>query len=83
MRSHQVGVEAHRHQLGAGAVVLDVGLEDRVEHLVGRQGLVVALVGAQLGRGRLGEHVLGDERPSGPGVAVAAQLVDQQSWARP
>ena len=56
IRSHELGVEALLDQLAAGAVVLDVGLEDRVEHLVGRQRLVVALVGSQLGRRRLGEH---------------------------
>ena len=33
-------------------VALDVGLEDPVEHLVGRQGVLVELVGPQLRRGR-------------------------------
>ncbi len=56
MRSHQGGVEPLGDELAAREVVLDVRLEQRVEHLVGRQRLVVALAGTQLGRRRLGEH---------------------------
>ncbi len=49
-----------------------------IELLVRREALVVALVGAQLGRRRLGEDVLGDELAAGAVVAVAAEPVDQQ-----
>ena len=37
-------VEAGADELACGEVVLDVGLENRVEHLVGRQAVDVALV---------------------------------------
>ena len=50
MRSTRVGSKPCGDEVAPGEVVLDVGLEERVEHVVGRQGLVVALVGAQLGR---------------------------------
>ena len=43
-------------QLGGVQVLLDVALEDLVEHLVWRQRVVVALLVAQLGRGRPLEH---------------------------
>ena len=36
-------------ELGAREVVLDVAAQDRVEHLIGRQRIVVALIGPQLG----------------------------------
>src|SRR5205085_72410 len=58
----QSRVVAGLGQLAGREVVLDVGLEDWVELLVRRQGLVVTLVGSQLGRRRLGEHRLGDHR---------------------
>ena len=73
---HQLLVEARFDQLAGGQVALHVGLEDRVEHLVGRQALVVALVGAQLGRRRLGQHRLGDDRRRRE-LRHAAQPVDQ------
>ena len=44
--------EAPAGDLLGREVVLDVGLEQRIELLVGRQRLVVALIVAQLGRGR-------------------------------
>ena len=56
------------------AVLLDVGLEDRVEHLVGRQRVLVRLVGPELGRGRARERALGD-RGRTP-VAVPREPVD-------
>ena len=62
---HDRFVVAELDDLAGGAVVLDVELEDRVEHVVGRQALVVALIGAQLGRRRLGDHVLGDDLAPG------------------
>ena len=56
------GGQAARDELLAPEVLLDVALEDRVEDLVGRQRVLVALVGAQLGRRRAG-----DDRSSGTG----------------
>src|SRR4051794_38695455 len=47
-----LGVGALGDYLVAAAIVLDVGLEDRVEHVIGRQGILVELVGPQLRRGR-------------------------------
>ena len=40
-----------QHRLAA-SVLLDVRLENRIERFVGGKGVVVALVGAQLGAGR-------------------------------
>ena len=70
---HDGLVVAELDDLAGRAVLLDVRLEDRVEHLVRRQALVVALVGAQLGRRRLGDDGLGDDLAPGPLVDVPAQ----------
>ena len=64
-RVDELGVEPGGDELATGAVALDVGLEERVEHLVGRERLVVALVGTQLGRRRLREHRLGHDLAAG------------------
>ena len=40
-----------------GAVALDVGFEDGVENVVGRERVGVALAGAEFGGGRLGDGV--------------------------
>ena len=50
----------------AALVALDVGLEDLVEELVGRQRVGVELVGAELGRGRPLEHRGGDQLSTRP-----------------
>ena len=47
-------------ELGDREVVLDVALDDRIEHVVRRQRVGVLLVGSQLGRRRLVEHRLRD-----------------------
>ena len=74
--------EALGHEVRRRAVPLDVTLEHRVELLVGRERLVVTLVGTQLGRRRLVEHAVGDGRGQaiehGLGVAIPAQVVDQR-----
>ena len=70
--AHQLLVEAGVHQLGSRQVALDVGLEDGVEDVVGRQALVVALTGAQLGRRRLGQHARRDDRSVTGGIAPFA-----------
>src|SRR5437763_10965422 len=56
-----LGVEAHLDQLACSVVALDVRLEDRVEHFVRGERLVVALVGSKLGRRRLGQYRLRDD----------------------
>ena len=71
-----------------GVVLLDVGLQDRVEDVVGRQGVGVLLARPQLRRRRLGERRLRDHRAqdrrvhrvgqAGRGVAPAGELVDQR-----
>ena len=77
MRRTTASSYAGGDDLGRRPVVLHVGLEDRVQHVVGRQALVVTLVGPQLGRRRLGEHRLGDDLPAGRVVDVPAQPVDR------
>ena len=67
----------------AERVVLDVDLEDRVEDLVGRQALVVALVGAQLRRRCLVEHRGRDEVGAGALVAATGQRRTRATWAVP
>ena len=57
--------------LGRRAIVLDVGLDDRVEHVVGRQRLVIPLVLAQLGAGRPVDHPTAGS-PLAPGTLVEA-----------
>ena len=52
-------VEAARDDLVDRQVLLDERLEDRVEHLVGRQRIGVLLVGAQLGARRALDHARG------------------------
>ncbi len=67
-----VGVEPLGFELGYRPVTFNVSLEDRVEHVVGRERVGVELAGGELGRRRLVEDVLGDDAPrpgcaSGPG----------------
>src|SRR5207302_10455214 len=54
-------VEAHSDDLLEAAVVLDVGLEDGIEDLVGRQAVGIELTGAELGGGRLLDDLVRDE----------------------
>ena len=65
-----------RHDLACVEVLLDVGRQDRVEHVVRRQRVLVELVGAQLGRGRTVDGRGGDQLPSGLLVAPAHEPVD-------
>ena len=70
MRSTSAAGQALRDQLLAALVELDVALEDPVEHLVGGQRVLVALVVAQLRRGRALDDRGGD-RVLGAGGALA------------
>ena len=63
--------QAAGDELLAAEVLLDVALEDRVEHLVGRQRVLVALVGAQLGRRRPRDDRLGDREARVAACALA------------
>jgi len=74
----QCFVVAERHDVGGRHVVFDVHLENRVEHLVGRQRLVVTLVGAQFGRRRLVDDLVGDHFSAGTTIDVVAQFVHRQ-----
>src|SRR4028118_1997455 len=70
-------VEAGGQDLGDALVLLYVGLEDGVEDLVGREGVGVALVLAQLGRGFLVQDGLGDRLPPLHPVDLARDPVDE------
>ena len=74
-------IEALRDEVGCRAVALHVAPQHRIELLVGRKRLVVALIRTQLGRGRLVEHAVGDGSRQALEhrlrVAIAAQVVDQ------
>ena len=70
---------------GDRQLALDQRLEDPVEHRIRRQAVLVLLVGAKLGRGRLVDHPLGHHRPVGAeraarlvGVAPARQREDRR-----
>src|SRR5918994_2358721 len=54
-------VEARGHDLGYPHVLFDVGLEDGVEDVVGRERVGVSLVLAQLGARFLGQDGVGDD----------------------
>src|SRR3569623_3577860 len=57
---HHSRVEASRHQGVTVPPPLQVGLQARVQYVIGRQGVLVGLIGAQLGRGGLGQGGLWD-----------------------
>ena len=67
---------------GGGGSVIDRQLlvhellEDGIEHVVGRQALVVALAGAQLRGGGLEERGLGDGTVDSVGVEPSSEGVD-------
>ena len=58
--------------LGGGAVLFHIGRKNRIEYLVGRQALVVALIGTQLGRWGFHQHVVRHDLAAGAGVDEAA-----------
>ncbi len=59
--AHHRLVMAARDDLGHRHLALDQALQDVVEHLVGRQRVLVGLVGLQLGARRLGDDALGHD----------------------
>ena len=65
----------HRHLL------VDQPLEDAVEQCVGRQAVLVLLVGAKLGARRLGDHASGITGPSGPSAPSGRCALRQRDSA--
>src|SRR6185312_2986068 len=63
-------------ELLAAEVLLDVGVEDRVEHGVGGERVLVALIGPQLGARRALDDRARDQIRARGFVHVARQLVD-------
>src|SRR5918995_5677119 len=74
---HVLLVKAGGNDLAYPLILFDVGLEDRIEDLVRRQGVGVALVFSKLGRRLLGEDRLGDNLTSLHLVYVAGNAVDE------
>ncbi len=75
-REHQLAVVPRARDLLYPAALLDVHLQDGVEHLVGGQGIGVQLVGSELGRGRPLDYLRRDELAAIQFVDVARQAVD-------
>ncbi len=63
--------------LGA-ADILDIGFEDAVENVVGGQGILIGLIGAKLGGGRLDQSGFGDQFPAP--IDEIGELVDHKFW---
>ena len=59
--------------LGKGQLVFDDALEDGIEHRIGRQAVLIGLVGAQLGTGCLFDDRLGNDFSSGA-KAIAGNM---------
>ena len=70
-----------RHDVGDAHLALDQALQDVVEHVVGRQRILVLLVLAQLGRRRLGDDVLRDHHAVRPERAGGLPAVAQRARA--
>ena len=73
---HHRGIEPSRLQGLAVQAALHVGFQDRVQHIIGRQAVLVFLVGPQLGRGWLAQGRLRDHRTLG--VDLAGNSVHQR-----
>src|SRR5690606_1806979 len=68
-RDH-VLVEAGGDDLAARLLAVDVTAQDAVEHVVGRERILIKLVGAQLRRGRPRDHRRGDHLAAVRGTAA-------------
>ena len=73
---HGRAVEAARADLIHRQIVLDEGLENRIEHFVRRQRIAVLLIGTQLGRRRTLDHARAESRPTDR-IAILGQPVHQ------
>ena len=69
-----VGIKAVADEVGGGPLVFDIGLDDSVEEFVRRERVLVGLVLAELGAGRLFDGVDGDE--DSVAVDVAREFPD-------
>ena len=63
--------DVHRQDFGDGVIALDVRPQNRIKDLVVGERLIVALVGFEFGRWRLGEHSGRDDRSTGNLIAPA------------
>ena len=72
---HRLGRIAGGDDLAGRFVVFHVAFHDAVQHIIGRQAVLVGLVGTQLGRGRPGDDALGNDLAIA--VAPDGQAVDQ------
>src|SRR2546425_818479 len=57
----RAAIEAGGHQVGQALVLFHVSPNDGIEGFVGWKGILIRLVGTKLGRGRPGEHALGND----------------------
>src|SRR5215475_4483058 len=73
----RLAVEAVRDDLGDRLFALDQPFEDLVEYVVGWQRVLVGLVLAQLGGGRTGENIVGNDLRVWPERAVGLPAVAQ------
>src|SRR5579883_232921 len=73
---HGGRIEAHGNKLVDAAILLNVGTQDGIEHLIRRQAVGVLLVGAQLSGGWLVNDRLWDDRFGADRVAIDAEFID-------
>src|SRR6516162_1356335 len=73
---HVLGRVAARHDVGGTQLLLDVSLENSVEHVIWRQAVLVSLVGAQLCRRRAADDALRNDAPEA--VAVTREPIDER-----
>src|SRR2546427_10183067 len=74
----RVAIEAGGDQVGEALVLFHVSPNDGIEDFVRRKGVLVRLVGTQLGRGRPGEHALGNDGISLPCISPPRQFIHQR-----
>src|SRR2546427_2999935 len=74
----RVAIEAGGDQVGEALVLFHVSPNDRIEGFVRRKGILIRLVGTQLGRGRPGEHALGNDGISLPCISPPRQFIHQR-----
>src|SRR3989441_12158127 len=73
-----VAIEAGGDQVSEALVLFHVSPNDGIEDFVRRKGILVRLVGTQLGRWRSGEHALGNDGISLPRVSPPGQFIDKR-----
>src|SRR2546425_11947758 len=73
----RAAIEAGGDQVGEALVLFHVSPNDAIEDFVRRKGVLVRLVGTQLGRWRPGEHALGNDGIGLAGVSPSGQFIDK------